>query len=340
MRITIKDVAKAANVTPSTVSRVIADNPRISQKTKEKVRKVMEDLGYYPNFKARHLASRITQTIGLAMPNSTDKVFQNPFFPEVIRGIGKFAHMKEYAILFSTGETEDEIYDGIVRMVQSGRVDGVILLYSRMNDKVMAFLDKKDFPYTMIGKPSDSMDKTPHVDNDNFRAAKEVTDYLLNLGHERIGFVGGKTSLMVTLDRQRGYEAALKNAGMPICQDYIVHEDFLMEGGKEAISGLLSLKEMPTALVVADDLMAFGIINTLEKLGLSVPDDISIVGFNNSLLSALSRPPLTTVDINIHDLGFQAAKILIEMIHNPDEPVKRIIVPHRLIERNSCKKYK
>ncbi|MBD8069914.1 LacI family DNA-binding transcriptional regulator [Bacillus sp. PS06] len=338
MAITIKDVAKAANVTPSTVSRVIADNPRISNKTKKKVRQVMEELGYQPNYKARNLASRTTQTIGLVMPNSTDKVFQNPFFPEVIRGISKMAHMKEYAIQFSTGEMEDEIYDGVVRIVQSGRVDGVILLYSRMNDRVMAFLEEKGFPYTIIGKPSYDVEKISHVDNDNFTAAKEVTDYLLQLGHQKIGFVSGNLSLMVTLDRQRGYETALKEAGIAICEDFLVHEDFLMEGGKQAISELLSLKETPTALVVADDLMAFGIINTLKEMGLRVPDDISIVSFNNLLLSEISQPPLTTVDINIFDLGFHAAKSLIEMINNPDEPAKRIIVPYRMTERDSCKK--
>ncbi|KAA9029947.1 LacI family DNA-binding transcriptional regulator [Niallia endozanthoxylica] len=338
MAITIKDVAKAANVTPSTVSRVIADNPRISNKTKRKVRQVMEELGYQPNYKARNLASRTTQTIGLVMPNSTDQVFQNPFFPEVIRGISKMAHMTEYAIQFSTGETEEEIYDGVVQMVQSGRVDGVILLYSRMNDRVRAFLEEKAFPYTMIGKPSYDVEKISHVDNDNFSAAKEVTEYLLQLGHTKIGFVGGSTSLMVTLDRQQGYETALKEAGIPICEEYIVHEDFLIEGGKQAISELLSLKETPTALVVVDDLMAFGIINTLEKMGLRVPDDISIVGFNNLLLSEISQPPLTTVNINIFDLGYHAAKNLIEIINNPDEPAKRIIVPYQMTVRGSCKK--
>lgn len=338
MAITIKDVAKVAKVTPSTVSRVIADHPRISPKTKQRVRKVMEDLGYQPNFKARSLATRSTQTIGLVMPNSTDKVFQNPFFPEVIRGISKVAHSTEYAIHFSTGETEEEIYEGVVRMVETGRVDGVILLYSRINDRVMNFLKDKKIPYTMIGKPYDHMDQISHVDNDNFSATKEATQYLLHLGHKKIGFVGGSNNLMVTLDRQKGYETALQDAGITICPDYLIHKEFLIEGGQEAISELLSLKEPPTALVVADDLMAFGIINTLREMGILVPDDMSIVSFNNLLLSEISHPPLTSVDINIFSLGLQSAKSLIDMIQNPDEPAKRIIIPYKMIERNSCKK--
>jgi DNA-binding LacI/PurR family transcriptional regulator len=298
----------------------------------------MEELGYHPNFKARSLVNGSTQTIGLVMPNSTEKVFQNPFFPEVIRGISKTAHSMEYSLLISTGETEEEIYDGVFRMVQSGRVDGVILLYSRMNDKVMTFLWEKDFPFTIIGKPYHNIDRTSHVDNDNFSAAKEVTQYLLGLGHKRIGFVAGSLKLMVTIDRKRGYETALLDAGISINNDYIVHEEFLMEGGKEAISELISLNEPPTALVVADDLMAFGMFNTLDRMGLRVPDDLSIVSFNNLLLSEVSRPPLTSVDVNIYNLGLQSAKCLIEKINQPDEPAKRIIIPHKMIERNSCKK--
>lgn len=338
MAVTIKDVAKAANISPSTVSRVIDDHPKISEATKKRVRKVMKELGYYPNFKARSLARRSTQTIGLVMPSSTDIVFQNPFFPEVIRGISKTAYKMEYALHFSTGETKDEIYEGVVRMVQTGRVDGIILLYSRINDRVMTFLQEKNFPYTMIGKPSYQIDQISHVDNDNYSATKAVTEYLLSLGHNKIGFVGGSKTLMVTLDRLRGYETALKEAGIPISQDYIVHEEFLLQGGQDAISELLSLKEAPTALVVIDDLMALGIINKLEKMGLSVPHDISIVSFNNLLLSEISNPPLTSVDIDIFHLGMHAAKILIEKIKNPDEPEKRIIVPYKMVIRNSCRK--
>jgi DNA-binding LacI/PurR family transcriptional regulator len=270
------------------------------------------------------------------MPGSTDKVFQNPFFPEVIRGISKLAHDKEYAILMSTGETEDEIYEGVVKMVQGGRVDGVILLYSRINDKITNFLIEKNFPFTMIGKPHDNMDGTTHVDNDNYSASKAVTNYLLSLGHQHIGFVGGSLSLLVTVDRLRGYEDALSAAGITVNKQYVVHEEFLREGGQEAIRNLMSLSRPPSALVVADDLMALGMLNTLDVMNVRVPEDLSIVSFNNLLLSEMSRPPLTTVDVNIYQLGFQAAKCLIEKIVQPLEPAKRIIVPFQMIERSSC----
>ncbi|MDT8862614.1 LacI family DNA-binding transcriptional regulator [Alkalihalobacillus sp. MEB130] len=340
MPITIKDVARVANVTPSTVSRVIADNPRISQKTKEKVREVMQELGYQPNFKARSLVNRSTQTIGLVMPNSTDKVFQNPFFPEVIRGISKFAHTMEYALHISTGETEEEIYDGTVKMVQSGRVDGVILLYSRKNDKVTNFLLEKDFPFVLVGKPYDHPELITYVDNDNAKATYDVTSYFIRLGHERIGFVGGNRDLIVTVDRQRGFESAIREAGLTIQEEYIVYEEFMKEGGHQAIAELLSLPNPPSALVVSDDLMALGMIHTLDEMGVRVPEDISIISFNNLLLAEMSRPPLTSVDINIYQLGYESARCLIEKIQQPDIPPNRVTVPYNIIKRSSCKALK
>jgi len=336
MAVTIKDVAKLAKVAPSTVSRVIANNPRISEKTKKKVREAMDELGYHPNFIARSLASQSTQAIGLVMPSSTDVVFQNPFFPTVLRGLSEGAHEKHYALYMTTGKTDNEILDGVTQMVQGGRVDGVVLLYSKIEDKVLMYLQERGIPFVVIGKPFKHMEEITHVDNDNFRATKEVTEYLIQLGHDHIAFVGGNLNLVVTVERLLGYEKALREAGISLNDEYIVHEEFLREGGQEAVRELLSLKVPPTALVVADDLMALGVLNTLDEMGIKVPEDISIISFNNVLVSEMSRPPLTSVDINIFDLGFEAARSLIQKIENPKEPIKRIIIPHQIVKRFSC----
>ncbi|HYK72017.1 MAG TPA: LacI family DNA-binding transcriptional regulator [Pseudoneobacillus sp.] len=336
MAVTIKDVAKLANVAPSTVSRVIANSSRISEKTKEKVREAMDQLGYHPNFIARSLASQTTQAIGLVMPSSTDKVFQNPFFPTVLRGISEAANERQYALYMTTGKTDDDIYDGVVQMVQGGRVDGVVLLYSKVEDKILSYLQQRNFPFVVIGKPFKQVEEITHVDNDNFRATKEVTEYLINLGHEAIAFIGGDLNLVVTVERLLGYEKALRDAFISLVPEYIIHEEFLREGGQEAVRELMSLKTPPTALVVVDELMALGVLNTLDEMGIKVPDDISIISFNNVILSEMSRPPLTSVDIGIFDLGFEAAKSLIQKIENPKEPIKRIIIPHKIVKRQSC----
>jgi DNA-binding LacI/PurR family transcriptional regulator len=334
--VTIKDVAKLANVAPSTVSRVIADSPRISEATKRKVNEAMGKLGYHPNLNARSLASQSTQTMGLVMPSSGDVVFQNPFFPTVLQGISEGAHEKKYALHMTTGKSEKETLEAVVEMVQGKRVDGMILLKSKVEDKIISYLLKRNFPFVLIGKPYKNVEEITHVDNDNFRAMQEATEHLIMQGHHQIAFIGGCLELVVTVERLLGYERALRNAGIELKNEYIIHEEFLREGGQEAVKELMSLENPPTALVVVDDFMALGVLNTLDELGISVPEDISIVSFNNVLLSEMVKPPLTSVDINIFDLGYQASKNLIQKIENSDEPIKRIIIPHKLIERSSC----
>ena len=338
MAITIKDVAKLANVAPSTVSRVIANHPRISDKTKKRVREAMDHLGYHPNFIARSLANQSTQVIGLVMPGSAEVFFQNPFFPTVLRGLSQGVDEKQYALQLTTGKTEEQIHEGVIQMVQGGRVDGVVLLYSKVEDKLMMYLRERNFPFVMVGKPFKYVEEITHVDNDNFRATKEAAEYMLNLGHQRIAFIGGDLNLVVTIERLLGYEKALREAGISLRDDYIIHEEFLREGGREAVNELMNLKEPPTALIVVDDLMALGVLNTLDEMKIRVPEDISIISFNNVLMTEMSKPPLTSVDINIFDLGYQAAKSLIQKIENPKEPIKRVIVPHQIITRCSCSK--
>ncbi|MFF2449514.1 LacI family DNA-binding transcriptional regulator [Neobacillus sp. NPDC058068] len=336
MNVTIKDVASLANVAPSTVSRVIADSPRISEATKQKVKQAMEQLGYHPNLNARNLASQSTQAIGLVMPSSKDVGFQNPFFPTVLQGISEGAQEKNYALHMTTGKSEEEILHAVVQMVQGKRVDGIVLLSSKVEDQVISYLMDRSFPFVLIGKPYKNIEEITHVDNDNIRAMKEATAYLIGLGHKQIGFIGGSLELIVTSDRQDGYKKALAEAGIEARSEYIIHQKFLREGGQQAVRELMQLEHPPTALVVADDFMALGVLNTLDELGIRVPDDISIVGFNNVLLAEMAKPPLTSVDINIFELGFQASKNLIQKIENNNEPTKRLIISHRLVERLSC----
>ncbi|WP_062109317.1 LacI family DNA-binding transcriptional regulator [Bacillus niameyensis] len=338
MSITIKDVAKLANVAPSTVSRVIADNPRISEETKKRVRKAMKELGYHPNLIARSLASKSTSVLGLVMPESADVIFQNPFFSSVLQGLSESAHEKMYALQMTTGKTKEEIYEEVVQMVQGGRVDGLVLLNSRVEDKLMSYLMNSNFPFVVIGKPYKNEEQITHIDNDNFRAAREVTEYLLALNHDRIAFIGGSLELVVTVDRLLGYEKALRDANITLRDEYVVHGEFLEESGRGAILELLKLDEPPTALVVTDDLVALGVMHMLDEMEMTVGKDISIVSFNNVLLARMAQPPLTSIDINIFSLGYEAAKNVILKIENPREPVKRIIIPHKLVVRSSCQK--
>jgi DNA-binding LacI/PurR family transcriptional regulator len=336
MAITIKDVAKAANVAPSTVSRVIANNPRISEKTKKRIRKVMDELGYHPNFNARSLANQSTKAIGLVMPSSASKALLNPFFPEVIRGISSFAHVKDYCLYMTTGETEEEIFRDVVKMVQGKRVDGIIVLYSRQDDAVINYLVQQEFPFVLIGKPSDGMENITYIDNDNYKAAREVTDYLINLGHEHIAFIGGSKNLLVTKERLSGFTEALKLNDLEVREAYIKYTEFLQEGGREVVQELLACPSIPTAIVVIDDITALGVLSSLREQAMRVPEDISVVSFNNSILSEISSPPLTTMDVHIYQLGYEAAKCIIDRVEVPGSAAKSVLVPIKLIKRQTC----
>lgn len=339
MSVTIKDVAQLANVAPSTVSRVIANNPRISQKTKVRVREAMKELGYHPNFIARSLANQSTQILGLVLPTSSETFLTTPIFTAIVRGLSEGAREKNYSLLMNAGKSDEEIFDGVVEMVQGGMVDGIVLAYSQINDAIISYLQSRNFPFVMIGKLRDLDEDIITVDNDNYTASKEVTEYLLNLGHERIAFIGGYLNFSMMHERLLGYDAALKEHGILPNNDYRLCDDFIKDGALGVVKRLLSLPVKPTALVVSDDRISLGIENTLMANGISVPEQMSIVSFNDAH-AELSFPALTTINLNVFDLGYQAANCLINQLFAPDEPVKSTIIPHQIMERDSCEKVK
>ena len=189
MPITIKDVAKLAGVSPSTVSRTCTNHPSISKQTKAKVRKAMQELGYEPNFQASNLATRNSRTIGIILPDSESEVYQNSFYLEAIRGIGQFCNQKQYMNTLITGSNEKEVLQVIKTMLNSGRVDGFIVLYSKKDDEVLEYLYDNGITYVLVGKASINPNQVIYIDNDNIQAAKEATDYLIQLGHEKIAFL-------------------------------------------------------------------------------------------------------------------------------------------------------
>ncbi|SIS40614.1 LacI family DNA-binding transcriptional regulator [Salimicrobium flavidum] len=336
MSVTIKDVAKEANVAPSTVSRVIADSPRISPATKKKVRKVMDEMGYYMNYNARVLVRQSTQTIGVVMKHSSSHSFDNPFFSELLSGISKACQENDYSLNLTTGESEEAIFQDVVKMVQGKRVDAIVVLYSKEDDKVVPYLMQQDFPFVMIGKPLLDASNVMYVDNDNVQASNEATDYLIQLGHERIAIVGGEADFEVTKARVEGYEKALTTHGCRQSEEYIKYRRDGSYDGTVIVKELLELPEPPTALVVMDDFHALSIITALGEAGLSVPEDMSVISFNNTIVSRLSSPALTTVDTNADQLGYYSAETLIDKLRKPEMMNKSLVIPTNIVERESC----
>ena len=331
MTVTIKDIARRANVATSTVSRVIQDSPKISEATKARVRKEMKALGYVPNFSAQSLANKMTQSMGIIMPEADVDDFQNPFFLESIRGISELANERNFTMAIVTAKTDEEILERVQMMSKTNRVDGYIVLYSKLKDPVIDYLHKEKIPYTVIGKPQQYVSETTHVDNDNLQAGKHVTQYLIQLGHEYIAYVGVDITRTVHKERVRGYQEALQEANIDADDRYILNTKFT----KRDLELLFQRSNRPTALIVGDDMHALTLQTMLSQMGISLPDECSLVSFNNLRLAEMMNPPLTSVDIDIFTLGYQAAKSLVEKILNPKEMTKHIIVPHRIVERAS-----
>lgn len=339
MPITIKDVAKLAGVSPSTVSRTCTNHPSISKQTKAKVRKAMQELGYEPNFQASNLASKNSRTIGIILPDSEAEVYQNSFYLEAIRGIGQFCNQKQYMNTLITGSNEKEVLQVIKTMLNSGRVDGFIVLYSKKDDEVLEYLYDNGITYVLVGKASINPNQVIYIDNDNIQAAKEATDYLIQLGHEKIAFLGTDNSSMFIQDRKNGYMMSLMDHDIPVHPEYFLEQDFLRDdanASSEKLRNLLLSENAPTAIMVSDDILAVALEKVLIELGIRVPEMLSIISFNNSLFAQLTNPPLTSVDINSYQLGIEAASQIINHIENPNLLATKIIVPHRIIERNSC----
>ncbi|CAM2999121.1 LacI family DNA-binding transcriptional regulator [Paenibacillus sediminis] len=336
MSVTIKDVAKKAGVSPSTVSRVLSNHPRISRETSKKVRDIMEELGYHPNIMAKSLVSKTTNSICVILPKPAEELFNNLFFMELIRGIVTQANRSGYDVVLSSGANEKEEVEAVSRLLHGRRVDGAILLYSRHNDPVVEFLQTNQFPFVLVGR-SDEYSGILSVDNDNVQAAYEATKHLISLGHQRIGFVSGPQNLIVSQDRLLGYRKALQDSNLEMRPEWIVEGEFLQESGYRAMSFFMNLPERPTALVVLDDVVSFGVLRGLHELGFKVPEDLSVVSFNNITLAELYTPPLTSVDIGIYQLGYTASQALIQLIQSDGDKqfLKRHIIPHRLIIRES-----
>ncbi|KXG78110.1 LacI family DNA-binding transcriptional regulator [Thermotalea metallivorans] len=335
MKATIKEVAKKANVSPSTVSRVIADSPRISEETKTKVRKVMKELGYHPNAIARSLVNRSTNTIGVIMPKSAHLSLANPFFPEALRGISASANAHGFYVLLSIEEDEHEKHNGIENIVRAGMVDGMIMLYSKLEDKTFNMLRDCQFPFVLVGKPVKG-NRVNYVDNDNVYAACEAASYLLEKGRKNIAMITGPLDLVVSLDRLAGYKSALEAHGIAYRGELIRSVEFSRENGYKAIESIFKDGIQPDGVLVTDDLLALGAMNAIKDAGLKIPEDIAMISFNNIPTAEFLTPSLSSVDIHPFDLGYEATELLFKSLGNKNALPQARIIPTQLIIRQSC----
>lgn len=338
MAVTIKDVAKLAGVSPSTVSRVCNNTSAISRETRERVQKAIQELGYETPSPQEASAPLASRNIGVILPPSAQDAYENTFYLKAIRGISQICNQRQAHTSIITGQDHNEVLQSVRALHRSGKVDGFIVLYSRKNDIIIDYLCEHGLLYVIVGKPSDLASQTICVDNDNLLASREATDYLYSLGHRRIGFICGKTEYMHASDRRDGYQLSMLLHGLPVDSTYCVEMEDMNSCGNESLTQLLRSPDHPTAFVVSDDMLALALERICTHVGLSIPEDISIIAFNNSLYAQLASPQLTAVDINSYTLGREAATQLLNHAENPNLTATKTIVPHRIVERFSCKK--
>ncbi|NFF66664.1 LacI family transcriptional regulator [Clostridium sporogenes] len=331
MKVTIKDVAKEAKVSASTVSRVLSNSPRISDETKEKVYKVIEKLKYKPNAIARGLVNNKTRILGVVLPEEAENLLSNPFFIQAMKGISSYAEEKEYYITYAFSNNKESEKKHIKDLTSSGLIEGMLLLRPKENDENIKYLKEINFPFVIMGRLKYT-EGVFWVDNDNFKAMYNIVNKLIDKGHTNIALIGAKKELNVCKDREKGYKVALEMNAINYSENLVSYgEDFKEEEGYMQMKKILE-KIKPTAVVAMDDLLAIGAMKALKEKDLN---DLSIVGFNNIPLDKFQKPELASVDINGVDLGYYATKLLIDKIEEVEDIRDHYIIETTFIERES-----
>lgn len=334
--VTIKDVAQKAGVNPSTVSRVLKDNKSISEKTKDKVRKAMQELGYVPNVAAQILASGLTHNIGLVFPPITfsDRLSE-PFFMQILSTITNEAKKYHFTISIATGMSVEALEEQVKLMHLQKRVDGFIILYSELNDPVKKYLMANNIPFVIVGAPEGDENSITYIDNDNQLMAKTAVNYLHENGHEKILFITDDLESEVASERYIGYLKGcirLKLESKPM----VLFDRSDALNVENLVQTIFDFKA--TALIVIGDVLTVRMIQLLSFYGLKVPDDISLITFNNSTYCKLVHPYLTTFDINVENLGVTSFKQLMEIINAKGSGLsQKILVPFTLKKRESVR---
>lgn len=333
--VTIKDIANAANVSPSTVSRVISGNSRISVATQEKVKKIMADFNYQPNHAARTLITKKSKTIGIIQKQGDKATRQNPFIIEVLSGVYIECKYHDYATISTTGEQTSEIIAEVKHMIQSHAVEGFILLYSKENDEIANLLKQHAIPYVVIGKPINN-ENVVHIDNDNILASQLLTRYLIDLGHKMFLFLAEMGDYEVVKDRIKGYKQTLKVANL---KPSIMFTDLSRQQIINHLKALVTENALPTIIITSDTMLNQLVLSALYELNITIPEDIQTATFNDSYISAYAAPPQTAVDIQPQLLGKAAGESIIKLVKDSHIEYMNKIIPTHIINRCSTKKF-
>ncbi len=338
---TIKDVARESNVSIATVSLVIHNNPRISDETKSRVSKTIKELNYHPDHSARNLVSRQTGNIGFIL---TDDHFlrSEPFYTRIFLGSEFEARENEFYLLLTTIDSKFSISEQLPRFILERNVDGLIIA-GKIPNSFISSLDSVKIPIVFIDYlPKKLSNKYSSVLIDNLNGGVTATKHLIDYGHKKIAFIGGDIEHPSIKDRLEGYKKALIDAGIKINENLIItDEDYpARENGINAAGKLLKKNKNITAIFACNDAMAIGIMEYIKSIGLKIPQDISIIGFDDVEEDVSLNPSISTIKVFKAEMGSEAVKLISKMIKTRSNKNEKKLIPVELVIRNSTKKFK
>nr|WP_106780459.1 catabolite control protein A [Lysinibacillus timonensis] len=335
MTVTIYDVAREANVSMATVSRVVNGNQNVKPSTRKKVLEVIERLEYRPNAVARGLASKKTTTVGVIIPD-----ISNNIYAEAARGIEDIATMYSYNIILANSDQNEEKELTLLDTMLGKQVDGIVMMSDAVTERLQQSMEHSPVPIVLAGSVDES-NKFPSVNIDYFQASYEAIQLLINNGHKRIAFLSGPLSYTINSKyKLEAYKKALQDANIEIDEGLIISDDASYDSGIEAWETFNQLENPPTAFFAGSDELAIGIIHGAQDQGKSVPEDIEVISFENSKLARMVRPRLTSVVFPLYDIGAVSMRLLTKIMNKETIDDKSVIIPHRIETRQSVKSVK
>jgi DNA-binding LacI/PurR family transcriptional regulator len=324
MAITIKDVAKQAGVSHSTVSRALHGSSLISDETVDRIRQIAGEMGYFPSAAARSLKTNRSRALGVIVSNIDD-----PFFSEILQGIEEGAQERSYSLLMAASQRDPEREQAIVRDMRERQVDGLIICSASFSAGQQRKLLEFDIPIVMVNNHA-AEEYRYSIYHDDVDGSRQVIRHLLELGHKKIAYLGNSLSGRVTLDRLTGFRQEMEASGLDIPDEYIYEmPGSNPEDGLAALNHFLELPKRPTALFCFNDMLAIGVLKGLQGVGIRVPEDFSVVGFDNIVFSAYTNPPLTTLDQPKRYIGVEAARLILDLL----DPVEGEKAPEQEIQK-------
>ncbi|WP_332908491.1 LacI family DNA-binding transcriptional regulator [Paenibacillus roseus] len=330
MKTTIYDIARLAGVSIATVSKVFNDKGRISEETRQRVLQISEELSYQPNMLASALTGKKTYTIGLLIPDLV-----NPFFAEVSRSVEDRAHELGFNVVICNTDNDSNKENKYISLLRQKSVDGIIVATGARNEEALRELIEQRIPVALIAREMSSLPASSVV-VDDFAGGYSAASYLIAAGHERIALIAENLEVSSSKERLRGYRQALEEARLSYDENLVLVSDFSVQGSKQTALKLLATDSRPTAIFACNDILAIGAIQAARELGIEVPEDLSVVGFDNTILATMSDPPMTTVAQPIQEMGHQVVDLIIQEINNEKKARQRVVLLPELIVRGSA----